>query len=321
MIRGRLAIAVVAVYAAPAFAATDVSAVAGANAPAAPDAVAFSGVLPDSVACGGSDCFTGAPAVTLSGEAAAVGAIETGVISAIAAWIDNPEPIAGGDGASLLAEDASGAGFVVDLESFALGVAMLQGEGDLSLLGDGATETGLGLALLDAGAEAVPEAEWASACGASNDSAVAVTLASIATGCPEPPAHYAGVLNATPDLTSDFTQNLWNYGDPAGLLSGWFFFPRPPPASGSGGSSWAMSLPGFSPAPMRLGAPGGSLLQAPLSPGFALTVPNQAPDTSTPAAAVPEPATWALLIAGFAMIGGAMRRRKAAAPALAAARA
>jgi hypothetical protein len=33
-------------------------------------------------------------------------------------------------------------------------------------------------------------------------------------------------------------------------------------------------------------------------------------DTGTPGEVVPEPATWAMLIAGFGLVGGAMRRRR-----------
>lgn len=32
-------------------------------------------------------------------------------------------------------------------------------------------------------------------------------------------------------------------------------------------------------------------------------------EPSTPAAAVPEPASWAMMIAGFGLVGGALRRR------------
>ena len=320
MRRGRLAMAVVAMHAVPALAATDVTSVAEAGAPAAAAAVTFSGVLSDSSACSGSDCFTGTGAVTLAGDEAPISAIESGVISAIAAWTDNPEPILGGEGEALLAETGSGAGgFVVDLDSFSLSAALLTEEG-MSLLGEAAAVSGIDLALLDTGVQTAPEAEWASACGASNESAVAVTLASIATGCPVPPARYAGVLSNTSDLSSDFTQNLWDHGDPAGLLSDWFFFFSPPPAvggSGGGGSSWAISLPGVVRAPLGLSLPGGSLLPAlpALAPalGFAPLLANSAPAVSeAPSAAVPEPGTWALLITGFAMTGAVLRRRKAA---------
>ncbi len=43
----------------------------------------------------------------------------------------------------------------------------------------------------------------------------------------------------------------------------------------------------------------------PLVVNYRLTV------TDVTAGAVPEPATWAMLIAGFGVIGGAMRRRRA----------
>jgi hypothetical protein len=40
------------------------------------------------------------------------------------------------------------------------------------------------------------------------------------------------------------------------------------------------------------------------------TVPNNAPDNYVVnVSAVPEPATWAMMIAGFGLVGGAMRRR------------
>ena len=310
MRRGRLAMAVVAFHAVPAMAATDVS---GASTPAAVESVTFSGILADGPSCSGGDCFTGSGALTLGGEAVeALDDFASGVVSAIAAWIDDPLQAADPANAPVLIDDTAGAGgFVIDLESFAEGGTLLQGDGTTSLLAGG-TDGGLGLALLELGAEAAPEAEWASACGASEGGATAVTLASIASGCPQPPAQFAGVLDTVLDSTPSFGQNLWIHGNPAGLANSWFFFSSPAPSRAFGGSGLASPRPGILRAPLRLGSPGGSLPQpAILAPGFAPLLANTAPPVSTPSAAVPEPATWALLITGFAMTGAVLRRRKA----------
>jgi hypothetical protein len=50
-------------------------------------------------------------------------------------------------------------------------------------------------------------------------------------------------------------------------------------------------------------------------PGSNALVADFAPDARTFAAQVPEPASWALMILGFGTAGGAMRRRRANAPA------
>jgi hypothetical protein len=64
----------------------------------------------------------------------------------------------------------------------------------------------------------------------------------------------------------------------------------------------ADAFQGFTPTPSSLSLSFNSTGGSPYSASATLSVP--------PAGAVPEPASWALMIVGFGLIGGAMRRRK-----------
>lgn len=309
MNRGWWAIAIAALQAAPAFALTDVSAAAGADAPAAETDASFSGVLVDSAACDAASCFSAESSPLVIGEEPDILAlpIESGVVRAIAEWLD--EPAVEVANAPTPDDDPGGSGgFVLDLESFTDGAALLVGDDRSILLGG---DAGLALALLEGDQAGEAASDWASACGASDGGAVAVSLASIATGCPPPPVQYAGTLDATPGAAASFMQNLWSTPG-AGQWSSWFY----PVFSPVRSAGWSPTRPAPVAAPLR----GGIQRFAPPPPataGFAqaLASPLPAASPAPSAAVVPEPASWALLIAGFALVGTAMRRRSPAAAA------
>lgn len=85
----------------------------------------------------------------------------------------------------------------------------------------------------------------------------------------------------------------------------------PPPKAGLGGGLSLASDPeaGGSPfAPASGGGQGGGEDSGPNGP----VAPQGAPPQGGPVGAVPEPATWALMIGGFGLAGASLRRRRAA---------
>lgn len=162
---------------------------------------------------------------------------------------------------------------------------------------------------------------------AADKTAVVVgSCAGVATGC-----LFTGNINASTGgnnsytLAQDAYNTLFNPGitlnpiaDSAGLgaLGGSF--------TGAGGLNGNWSLPGFD--VQYIAVKGGNtfmLFQTSGSSGSWTTLGNVNGGGNTPGlshlvffgsqiAAVPEPSTWAMLILGFGLVGGAMRRRATA---------
>ena len=76
---------------------------------------------------------------------------------------------------------------------------------------------------------------------------------------------------------------------------------------GSGPDGPALSFSG-TPAQANGSGGGGSIVSTTPDPG---PPPPDTPDPTPPVGIVPEPVTWTMMILGFALIGGAMRRRNA----------